>query len=344
MRYLHFLQRYWGHFFRNCPPPFAGLRRCGTDAPAHAAVAFAAVLALALDAHASSPGSEPLSMADVAPGVFVHTGVHEDANRENHGDIANIGFIVGEVGVAVVDTGNTRTLGERLRAAVRARTDLPILYVINSHGHPDHIFGNAAFAQDDPQFVGHARLAAAMANRGPFYQEGLVRFVGAELAEGADLIPPSLTVAIGQPVELDLGGRVLRLVAHPTAHTDNDLTVMDLKTGTLWTGDLVFVERVPSLDGSLLGWVKVLGELRKVDAQRIVPGHGPASADWPQAMEAELRYLDVLLRDIRKIIQANGTIAEAVVTAGQEEGDNWVLFDDYNPRNVTASFVELEWE
>lgn len=344
MRYLDFLRRYWGHFLHNCRSPFAGTDRRATGALPRSAVAFAAALALALEAHASSPEPEPLPVAEVAPGVFVHAGVHEDANRENRGDIANIGFIVGRAGVAVVDTGNTRELGERLRAAVHARTDLPILYVVNTHVHPDHVFGNAAFAEDNPRFVGHAKLAAAMANRGPFYREGLVRFVGAELAQGAELVAPSLTVTVGQPVELDLGGRVLRLAAHPTAHTDNDLTVMDLETATLWTGDLVFVERTPSLDGSLLGWVAVLGALAEVEAQRIVPGHGPASADWPQAMEAELRYFNALLRDIRKIIRANGTIEEAVATAGREERPNWVLFDEYNPRNVTAGFVELEWE
>ncbi|MEE9140691.1 MAG: quinoprotein relay system zinc metallohydrolase 2 [Alphaproteobacteria bacterium] len=325
-------------------PYVAGFQKRVTHARPLAWLALVAALAFPLDARASSQEAEPLRVTEVAPGVFVHVGVHQDATPDNLGDIANIGFIVGERGVAVVDTGNTRNLGLRLREAVRAETDLPILYVINTHVHPDHIFGNAAFSEDSPEFVGHAKLTAAMANRGPFYLEALVEFVGAQNAEGTEIIPPSLTVEAGRPLELDLGGRSLRLTAHPTAHTDNDLTVTDVATGTLWTGDLVFVERIPSIDGSLLGWVRVLEELRRWQAERIVPGHGPATADWPKAMADELRYFSVLLRDIRKLIRGGGTIEEAVAVAGRKERTKWALFDDYNPRNVTAGFVELEWE
>jgi hypothetical protein len=106
----------------------------------------------------------------------------------------------------------------------------------------------------------------------------------------------------------------------------------------------VFLGRTPSLDGSLLGWIKVIGELRKVKAARVIPGHGPASAEWPKALEPEARYFDVLLRDVRAILEKAGTIEQAIETAGQEEKGKWALFDDYNARNVTQAFTELEWE
>ena len=90
---------------------------------------------------------------------------------------------------------------------------------------------------------------------------------------------------------IDLGDRVLVLNAWRTAHTDNDLTVLDLRTGTLFAGDLVFVDRLPVVDGSLKGWLDVLSELRRVRAARVVPGHGPAAAAWPEALDAQERYL-----------------------------------------------------
>ncbi len=329
--------------FLKPPPRMAGV---ATLIAATLAVVIALVMfVLPSGVKADAPASvTPLSMEMVAPGVYVHTGVHEDPSPGNQGDIANIGFIVGASGVAVIDSGDNPALGRRLRAAIRKVTDLPILYVVNTHMHPDHVLGNAAFKADDPEYIGHVRLAAALADREAFYLKALETQLGEELAFGAEIIPPTRTVGIGVPVEIDLGGRVLVLTAYPTAHTDNDLTVLDRLTGTLWAGDLIFIDRIPSLDGSLTGWIEVLDELRSVEAARLVPGHGPASAEWPQAASGTARYLKILAGDIRAILARNGSLQEAASSAGQGEKGNWVLFDEYNGGNATAGYVELEWE
>jgi quinoprotein relay system zinc metallohydrolase 2 len=285
--------------------------------------------------------SEPLPAAEVAPGIFVHRGVHELADPENVGAIANVGFVVGGDGIAVIDSGGCAEGGRRLRQAIRARTELPIRYVIATHVHPDHIFGHAAFLPDAPAFVGHAKLPAAMAARGPYYLDRLTEELGA-IAEGSEVVPPSLLVE--ERLELDLGGRVLELEAHRTAHTDNDLTVFDRASGTLWLADLLFMERCPSLDGSLLGWLDVLDRLAARPVARVVPGHGPPSAPWPQAAAPELSYLELLRDRIRALQEEGGTIEQAVEMIGWGEQDAWRLFDVHHPRNLTAAFAELEWE
>src|SRR5690606_13127397 len=108
------------------------------------------------------------------------------------------------------------------------------------------------------------------------------------------------------------GGRRLQLTAHPAAHTDADLTVYDEATGTLWLGDLLFVERVPVIDGSLNGWLAVMEQLRGQPARRAVPGHGPSSVAWPGALAAQEAYLSGLRDGLRKIIAAGGTIEQAL--------------------------------
>ncbi|SMF80277.1 quinoprotein relay system zinc metallohydrolase 2 [Tistlia consotensis] len=300
-----------------------------------------ALLLLAGPAAAVEPPVDPLPVVEIAPGDYVHHGLHEEIAPDDGGDIANVGFIVGEQAVAVIDTGGSARIGARLLAAIRRVTDLPIRYVVNTHVHPDHVFGDAAFEASGAQFVGHANLPRALAARGAYYLAELQRTLGAA-AEGSRVVAPDITVA--DRATLELGGRTLEVVAWPAAHTDNDLTVYDRASGTLWAGDLLFLKRTPVIDGSLNGWLAAIDELRRLPAERVVPGHGPVSAPWPRALDAEAGYLSTLRDEIRRIIARGGTIEQALKTAGQGSRADWLLFDRTNARNVVTAFTELEWE
>jgi len=285
-------------------------------------------------------GAHPLITEEVAPGIHIRPGIDEDATPQNEDAIANIGFIVGRNAVAVIDPGGSRIDGERLRAKIRQTTPLPIKYVVMSHVHPDHIFGAPAFQQDQPQFVGHARLPRAMALRGEFYRARLEHTLGKERA-GAVVAP---TVLVQDHLEIDLGGRVLTLTAHGIAHSDCDLSVLDRTTGTLLPADLLFVRRVPSLDGSLRGWLKELAALKSMPARRAVPGHGPTGVNWPSGANDLERYLGTLQRETQEAIAKGVDLEAAVGKVAQSERSRWKLFDDYNGHNVTQAFKELEWE
>ena len=300
-------------------------------------IAFLILIACATIARSETT----LPVTKIADGNYAHRGHDDVATPENGGDIANVGFVVGTRCVAVIDTGGTLAEGRALRAAIRAVTSLPVCYVINTHMHPDHIFGNAAFKDDHPEFVGSAKLAQAEAARADNFMRALNRDLGSAAA-GSEIIPPTKTIE--GTGTLDLGGRTLTLRTWKTAHTNNDLTVYDEKSGTLWTGDLLSVHCMPVVDGSVVGWLDDIARIRQMNPRHVVPGHGPLDPPWTESLDAEERYLASLARDVRAAIRKGETMQQAVDTIGVETKDEWLLADMYHRRNVTAAYAELEWE
>lgn len=320
---------------------FQALRRCtlGRRTLLGSALAFTVAPFLS---RVSAAASTDLAFTQVAEGVFVHQGRYELQSPENMGDMANASFIVGSEAVAIIDTLGSAKAGTKLRSAIRAITDKPIRYVINSHMHPDHVFGNAAFKDDNPQFVGHHKLARGLSERASTYLAANKEMLGPDAFEGCEIILP--TRSVEDKLTLDLGGRFLVCEAQKTAHTDNDLIVHDIATDTLFLADLLFSGPVPTLDGSIRGWLALIEQLERRQAARVVPGHGPHAMHLPQAMYAEQRYWSVIASEVRKMIKEGKTLEEATRTVGFSEHDKWKLFDQYHVRNVTAAFAELEWE
>ena len=204
--------------------------------------------------------STHLSITEVAPGIFVHQGEHHDVDEGYQGDICNIGFIVGKDSVAVIDSGGSIEIGKALKASIRERTSLPIKYVINTHVHLDHIYGNAVFVNKNTKFIGHSELPKAMKLRKELYERLNLEYLNTPIKESIQ-IPPSIFIKVNESQIFDLGERKIKISAFPSAHTDNDITIEDLKTGTLWAGDLLFVERTPVVDGDIHGIIKVIDQL-----------------------------------------------------------------------------------
>lgn len=282
----------------------------------------------------------PSALTEVGPDIFVRTGALEEATPANAGGIANIGFIIGRDSVLVTDPGGSLADGEWLRAEIRKRTDKPIRHVVITHVHPDHAFGAAPFASEQPAIIGHHALRAALEMRGQLYRKRLTEILGSDRA--GNVVYPTAEVKDG--TEIDLGGRVLRLIAHGKAHTNCDLSMLDVETGLLFPADLLFVNRVPSLDGSLRGWLNEVERLKRLGVPRAVPGHGPAVVDFRAALADMTRYLTTLRDETRKAIADGVSIADAGRIVAQSEANRWALFDDYNERNVVEAYKELEWE
>lgn len=283
--------------------------------------------------------AQAAEVVEIAAGIYVRPGKH--AVVFDGEAVANIGFVIGERCVAVIDTGGSYAEGQALRCAIERATTRPVCFVINTHAHPDHWLGNLAFGRPGVFYIGHTKLARALALRGASYLERAGQQAEAPLGPEHIKLPD---LAVDGRLSLDLGDRVLDIVAHPVAHTDNDLSIYDEKTGTLWLSDLVFSEHIPVIDGSLQGWLSVLEALLEQPAQRVVPGHGPVQATWPAAAGDTRRYLSTLRDETRERIAKGDDIQEAQHTVAYGERTRWQLFEDYHRRNIIAAYTELEWE
>ena len=287
--------------------------------------------------------SAPLPVQEIAPGVFVHTGEIALMSEENLGDIANIGFVIGDKGVAVIDTGGSVPVGERLLAAIRARTNKPILYVINTHEHPDHVFGNAAFEGLGATFVGHHNLPRALGDARRILSQGVspdhwrqARRSGED--HSADLDRRRSDDARSRRKDARIAG--LAAGAH------------GLRPDRAGYDDADAVRRRPRLCQAPADHRRLVEGLagrssprwRRVPAVRVIPGHGPVGLPWPQALDSERAYFERIAKDVKTSIAKGEPVEAAEKWAGQSQRDDWRLFDDYNRRNVTAAYSEFEWD
>ncbi|MEM7254446.1 MAG: quinoprotein relay system zinc metallohydrolase 2 [Pseudomonadota bacterium] len=288
------------------------------------------------------------TVKEVGPGIYVRPGQPRELFGEN--PYANVGFVVGEECIAIIDTGGGVPEGDALRCAAEQVADVPICYVILTHYHFDHAYGTAPFRAlsrgRKPEVIGHARLRRALEQSATYYLPRLAQARSYKMTPD-DIVVPDRTVARGETLVLDLGGRELALTAHSPAHTDNDLSVLDRKTGTLWLSDLLFVDHVPTIDsstGSLLGWLELLDELADAPATQAVPGHGPNAVKWPSGRDNLKRYLSVVRDETRVVIENGGTITDAQGTVAKDEASRWQHFNVHHRRTVQKAFTELEWE
>lgn len=292
-------------------------------------------------AHASEEQDESFNLTEVSEGIYVHQGKHVNLDHADHDDIANIGFIIGDKCIAVIDTGGSVTVGIALKNAIKSKSSRPVCYVINTHIHFDHVLGNFAFKEFAPEFVGHENLVREMEHNRSFFLSEFAADLGDNPSEDTIIGPD---IAVSDKLDLDLGNRLVTLSAHPPSHSFTDLSIYDHKTGTLWLSDLLFIDRIPVFDASLKGWLKTMETLKTQQANHVIPGHGTITLPWPDAANAQDNYLNMLLNETRKEISKGTFMEEVIETVGKTEKTEWLLHEQNHGRNVSRAFLELEWE
>lgn len=235
-----------------------------------------------------------LKPRQIAAGTWLLEGSTDNFAKGNGGNIVNTGFIVTDSGVVVIDSGPSKRYGEALRRAIAATTDKPVIQLLLTHHHPDHVLGNQAFG--DVPIGALAGTSDLLRQQGDAMAENMYRMVG-DWMRGTEVVLPTQVL---EPGTLEVGGHRLRLLGL-SGHTGADLAIFDENTGVLFAGDLVFYERALTTPNSpgLAVWLKDLDTLQALPWKLIVPGHGPLATDAaPFAqMRDYLGWLDGLMRD-----------------------------------------------
>ena len=282
------------------------------------------------------------NLEEVADKIYVHFGFQEDANNINKGDISNIGFIVGDKSILVIDTGGTPSIGEALYKKINDISSLPISYVVITHSHPDHYFGTNIFINESIDIIGHSKLQRSLDANFEFYKN--LQLVNTRDQSVKEFKNFKITkfVNVDKNLTIDLGNRIVEIRAWPSGHTDNDLSIFDKKTKTLWTEN-IFIKRTPSIRASVKGWKKNLEETSKMDINLIIPGHGPVKKK-NEALKPMLSYFNRLIDNTRKFHKNNLSLSKAIETFPSKNLENWLLYNIYHPSNITKVYTELEWK
>jgi len=208
-----------------------------------------------------------------------------------------IGAVAGDDGLLVVDSRMSHRRGAELKAELR-ELDLPVRWLVNTHYHYDHTWGNSAFGM--VELWAHERCPVTLLARSEDWRARLVTEdpEHAEEYQEVVVVPPDHLLA--DMTSIDLGGRTVELRFLGRGHTDSDVVVRVPEAGVLFAGDLLENGAPPYFDdGYPLDWPATIEALLALVAGPVAPGHGDvADRSFVEAQLAELRLVADLGRQV----------------------------------------------
>lgn len=229
---------------------------------------------------------------------------------------ANAGIIVCQDGIVVVDTLMSAKAAKRFIKDIKAVSDKPVKYVINTHYHLDHVFGNSEFVHTGAVIIAHEHDKKAMEKSA----EDTLRNIGnygltPEDMQGTVPVYPSLTYR--ERMEIDMGDRKIILLHARHSHTDGDTLVYLPDSKVLFAGDLLFTDYHPFLgEGNIEEWAGALDTIMAMDIEKIIPGHGPLSGK--KDLKDMKEYILAFDQKAKELVSRSNDLKE-IVSEIQEE-------------------------
>jgi len=304
----------------------------------------AALLVLQAATAAMAAGEIVLVPQRVSPHGLFFQGLPGMASAQNQGYMSNAGFVVTDAGVVVFDALGTPVLGRAMLDAIRRITPQPVVRVIVSHYHADHIYGLQVLKAAGAEIWAH-RKAQAYLNSGQAVERLAQR--RADLFPWVDdatrVVPPD--VWLDGDTDFKLGGLTFRLVYAGPAHAPEDLMLFVVEDRLLFSGDLIFAGRLPFVgNADSLGWLAALDKMIEWHPVVVVPGHGPASRDVDRDLVLTRDYLKYLRATMGRAVSELEPFDTAYAATDWSRYKDLPAFEPANRINAYGTYLLLEQE
>lgn len=297
-------------------------------------------LALVLTTTAVQAGDLVLQPVQVAPNVYAVIGDLAGQTYENDGLNNNLGFVVSEKGVLVINTGPSQRVAKALHAAIQKTTRQPIKWVMNVNSQNHYWLGNNYFKSLGATLIASKEGERVMREIGAQQLEANQTLLK-EKAAGTKLTYP--TDLVTDKRELKLGKTVVQLLHFGPAHTPGDMVVWLPEQKILFAGDIIYTERLLAVIpiGNSANWIEVFDKLAALKPKTIVPGHGrPTTIE--QARRDTRDYLTFLRTEAKRVLDTTGSMQDAVEKTDQSRFRALVNFDLLARRNMNQVFQDVE--
>jgi len=283
-----------------------------------------------------------LKIQHVTANVYAIVGPHEQRNATNFANNATFGVVVTGAGVLLVDPGGSYKGAAQIDAMIKTITDKPVKIVINSGGQDHRWLGNGYFKERGARIIASKAAVEDHKARTNDYFFMLTNLIGKDALAGTE--PVYAEETFESELNLDFGGHRFEIRHVGSAHTLGDAFVWMPDTGVMFTGDIVYVERMLGIGpaGDTASWIDTFDAMADYNPKYIVPGHGPVT-DLRRATAETYDYLVYLRTMIGRIIE-NGGLIEEGVNVNQSIFSHLAVSDQISKRNAQDVFMQMEFE